>query len=316
MNIDRVGVVGCGAIGSLYAAHLAREVEVWAFVRRDEHAAALNRDGLTVSGSASFQSSLNATNDPEEFPDCDLGIVATKATQTGNAFPPVADKFNDGAVYSSENGLGAEEIIFDHTEGYVIRGTTFMSGTRHTDTHVEYELVEASWMGPYEPSETPYEWVETAAELIERSGLKVEALRDARPAQWSKLIFNASVNSVSALTELPHAPHFADRDEFSGLGHLLKDLVDEGKHVANELGIELHDDPWEMNKKGAQTSHPPSMLYDVSNRYKTENEFLSGAIAKKARDAGIEAPLHTALFRLIKGKEDSWEWEQETMHDL
>lgn len=310
MDLDRVGIIGCGAIGSLYAAHLSRKAEVWAFVRREEHARVLNEQGLTVSGSNSFEADLNATTDPAEFPSCDLGIVSTKATQTKTAFPPVGDKFSGGAVYSSENGLGAEEIIFDNTDGYVIRGNTFMSGTRHTDTHVEYELVEASWLGPYEPSETPFEWVESAADLINESGLEAEALRDARPAQWAKIIFNASVNSVSALTGLPHSPHFAQTNDFGDLGHLLEDLVDEGRNVANELGIELDHDPWEMNKKGAQTNHPTSMLQDVRNQYETENEFLSGAIARKAREAGTKAPLHESIYRLINGVEAGWEWDR------
>jgi ketopantoate reductase len=40
--MKKVCIIGCGAIGSLYAAHLARVAEVWAFVRREDHAAALN----------------------------------------------------------------------------------------------------------------------------------------------------------------------------------------------------------------------------------------------------------------------------------
>src|SRR5208283_2344372 len=114
------------------------------------------------------------------------------------------------------------------------------------------------------------------------SGLKAEALQDARPAQWSKLIFNASVNSISALTELPHSPHFAAETHFSDLGHLLHDLIDEGRTVAAAVGIELHDDPWAMNCLGARTNHPPSMLYDIRHRQSTEVDFLCGAIAREA----------------------------------
>jgi ketopantoate reductase len=143
--------------------------------------------------------------------------------------------------------------------------------------------------------------------------LKAEALRDARPAQWSKLIFNASVNAVSALTELPHSPHFAAETEFSDLGHMLHALIQEGKTVAAALGIELHEDPWAMNCIGAQTNHPPSMLYDVRHRLPTEVDFLGGAIASEAQRAGISAPLHTALYRLIKAKEASWNWKNENV---
>jgi 2-dehydropantoate 2-reductase len=306
--MKRVCIIGCGAIGSLYAAHLARVkgVEVWAFVRRPEHARALNQHGLRVSGTHDFTAKLQATADPKELPACELGIVASKATQTEEAFARVGSHFDKGAILSAQNGLGCEEVIAKHTKGYVLRGTTFMSGTRHSDTHVQYELDTATWLGPFEPTNTPFALVKEAAELLIAGGLKAEALQDCKPAQWSKLIFNASVNSVSALTELPHCPAFADERSPAVLGHLLHALIEEGKRVAAGLGVQLHDDPWEMNKIGAQTNHPPSMLYDIQRKNPTEVDFLGGAIAREAKRAGLSAPLHTALSALIKGKEAAW----------
>ena len=311
VRMKRVCVVGCGSIGSLYAAHLARVTEVWAFVRREEHASALNREGLRVSGKHEFRVSLKATNRPDDLPDCDLAIVATKATQVGESISRVGKRFDRGAVISAQNGLGSEEIIAAHTRGQVIRGTTFMSGTRHGDTHVQYELDTATWLGPFEPRSTPYGLVEEAARLIASSGLEAEALPDARPAQWSKLIFNASVNAVSALTGLPHSLHFADESKFAALGHLLHELIDEGKRVAAAAAIELREDPWTMNKIGALTNHPTSMLYDIRHQLPTEIEFLSGAIAREAVRAGVDAPLHTALYRLLKAREVSWGFADE-----
>ncbi len=310
----RVCIIGCGAIGSLYAAHLARVAEVYAFVRRRDHAEALNQHGLRVSSTSpahNFTAKLQASANARELPQFDLGIVACKATQTEEAFAPVGRLFDKGAVISAQNGLGSEEIIAAHTRGWVIRGTTFMSGTRHSDTHVQYELDTATWIGPFEPRGTPYSAVQQAAELIVAGGLKAEALKDARPAQWSKLIFNSSVNAASALTELPHSPHFSAEREFSDLGHLLHALIEEGKNVAAAAGVELHEDPWEMNKIGAQTNHPPSMLYDIRRHLPTEIDFLCGAIAREAQRAGVPAPLHTAMYRLIKAKEASWVFSDE-----
>jgi 2-dehydropantoate 2-reductase len=309
--MKKVCIIGCGAIGSLYAAHLARVAEVWALVRRPEHAQALNRDGLRVSGTHEFSVNFRATTEPREIPECDFGIVATKATQVKESFRLAGSRFDNGAVLSAQNGLGSEEIIAALTRGYVIRGTTFMSGTRHSDTHVQYELDTPTWMGPFEATGTPFQVVLEAADLIASGGLKAQALEDARPAQWSKLIFNASVNGVSALTGLPHSPYFADEMNFSDLGHLLHDLIDEGKRVAQGAGIHLHEDPWEMNKLGAMTNHPPSMLNDVRHRLTTEVEFLSGAIAREAERAGVAAPLHTTVYRLIKGKEAAWSFHDE-----
>ncbi len=315
--MTKILIVGAGAIGSLYAAHLARVAEVWVFARRPEHAQNINQRGIRVTGRNEFHTHLKATVDPRDLPEFDFGIVATKASQIREAFAPVAHRFAQGAVLSAQNGLGSEEVIAElMPSGYVIRGTTFMSGTRFADDHVHYELNTATWMGPFEPTHTPFELVEKLATLINASGLKAEALRDARPAQWSKLIFNASVNSVAALTELPHSPHFATEASFSDLGHLLHQLIEEGRTVATALGIVLHEDPWAMNCLGARTNHPPSMLYDIRHRLPTEVDFLGGAIAREAQRAGVPAPLHTALYRLIKAKEASWTWKNENVLEV
>ena len=310
----KILIVGAGAIGSLYAAHLARVAEVWVLARRPEHARSLNQHGIRVTGRNEFHVELKATTDLHDLTEFDFGIVATKASQTWEAFAPVAHLFPRGAVLSAQNGLGSEEVMAGvMPAGYVIRGTTFMSGTRFADDHVHYELDTATWMGPFEPTDTPFELVDELATLMNASGLKAEALGDARPAQWSKLIFNASVNSVAALTELPHSPHFAAEAQFSDLGNLLHALIEEGMTVAGALGIQLHEDPWVMNCIGAQTNHPPSMLSDIRNKQLTEVDYLGGAIAREAERVGGPAPLHTALYRLIKAKEASWKWTRENV---
>ena len=186
MRMKRVCIVGCGAIGSLYAAHLARVAEVWALVRREDHAQALNREGLRVSGKHDFHVSLKAVICADDLPSFDLGIIATKATQVEDSIVDIGKHFDRGVVISAQNGLGSEEIIAKYTAGQILRGTTFMSGTRHSDTHVQYELDTATWLGPFEPRGTPFSLVKEAADLIIASGLKAEALQDARPAQWSK----------------------------------------------------------------------------------------------------------------------------------
>src|SRR3984893_16319611 len=127
--MNRVCIIGCGAIGSLYAAHLARVAEVWALVRRKDHADALNREGLRVSGTHNFSVKLKATTDPEDLPDFDLGIVATKATQVEESIRDAGKRFDGGAVISAQNGLGSEEIIAAHKRSPGITGTRFLNAT-------------------------------------------------------------------------------------------------------------------------------------------------------------------------------------------
>jgi 2-dehydropantoate 2-reductase len=181
-----------------------------------------------------------------------------------------------------------------------------MSGTKHSDTHVEYILDTPTWLGPYR--ETPYERVQELARLLVDSGLEAEALPDLRPAQWSKLIFNATVNGVAALTGLPHDAHFAAEEGDSDLGHLVHALVDEGQRVAAAAEVELHDDPWEMNvlatKRGS--AHHPSMLEDVKARRPTEVELINGALVREAERHRVDAPLQNAVYRLVVAREASY----------
>lgn len=304
--IERVCVIGAGSIGSLFAGHLAQVAEVSVLTRRCEHAEALNRDGLRVTGRSSLHADLTATADPDELEPFDLGIVATKANGLEAAAASLEGRFPDALVMTTLNGLGAEEVVRAHGGWSLVSAVTFMTGTKHSDTEVEYVLDTATWMGPYE--DTPLERVEEVGELVRRSGLKAEVFPDLRSAQWSKLIFNATVNSVAALTGLPHDHHFADEDEPGDLGHLVHGLVEEGKAVAAAAGIDLHEDPWEMNVYATHrgSAHYPSMLEDVVARRPTEIDLITGSLIREAGKHGVPVPLHTALYRLVKAKEASW----------
>jgi len=304
--IERVCVVGAGVIGSLYAAHLSRVADTWVLTRRPEHARALEEHGLRVSGRAEFTATLRASHDPDEIPDFDVGIVATKGTGLDEAASSLEGRFASATIVTVQNGLGAEAIVRSHGDWPLVSGVTFMSGTRHEDTHVEYILDTETWLGPYE--RTPTATVEALAELLRRSGLKARAFDDLRPAQWSKLIFNATVNAVAALTGLPHDAHFAAEEEADDLGHLVRALMDEGKAVAAAAGVELHEDPWEMNVLATRrgSAHYPSMLEDVEARRPTEIELITGALVREAERLGVAVPLHSALLRLIRAKEASW----------
>ena len=299
--MTRVCVAGAGTIGSLFAAHLARVADVSVLTRREEHARTLNEGGLRVTGRADFTAVIHASVDPAEL-DAELVIVACKGSDLEPLAQRLSGHFPGATVMTVQNGLGAEEVVARHGDWPLLSAVTFMSGTRHGDAHVEYVLDTATWIGPYRAT-TPAD-ARTVAELIVASGLEAEAFDDLRPAQWSKLIFNATVNTVAALTGLPHDHHFAE----GMLGDLVHALVDEGKAAAAGAGVELWEDPWEMNvlatKRGHR--HSPSMLEDVKAHQVTEIDLITGSLVREAARSGIPVPLHTALYALVKGKEASY----------
>ena len=112
----RVCVVGCGAVGSLFAAALAQveDVEVWAYDLDQAHVDAINEHGLRITGAGELTGEVRATTDAGELPPCDFGIVAVKSMFTDAALAATAHAFGDGAVCSVQNGAGNEELIARH----------------------------------------------------------------------------------------------------------------------------------------------------------------------------------------------------------
>ena len=303
----KIAVVGCGAVGSLFAANLAQldDVEVWAYDLAQDHVDAINTQGLRLSGAGEVVGQLRATSDPAELPACDFGIVATKSMHTEAAIAACARAFAGGAVCSVQNGVGNEEAIAEHVDR-VIRGTTFPAGRIVEPGHVQWDVKGETTIGPYEPKPAPMEEVSRLAEACTRAGLPTAAVADARGPQWRKLIFNAATNPVGALTRLSHG-RVCERPP---LRRLVTGLVDEGKAVVSAQGIELDADPEELIDHAAKPEvaydHKASMLQDVEARRKTEIDYLNGGIVRFGREHGVPTPLNEMITALVKGLEASW----------
>ena len=303
----RICVVGCGAVGSLFAAGLAQldDVEVWAYDLAREHVDAINQEGLRISGAGELVGRLRATAEPGEVPPCDFGIVATKAMHTSAAVAAIAPAFSGGAVASVQNGLGNEEAIAEHVER-VIRGTTFPAGQVVEPGHVRWDVRGDTTLGPFEPQPAPADAIERLADACTRAGMPSHAVADARGPQWRKVIFNAATNPLGALTGLTHG-RVCERPD---LRSLVTKLVDEGKAVAAAQEIELDDDPERLidhaARKDVAYDHKASMLQDVEARRQTEIDYLNGGIARFGGGLGVPTHLNEAVWALVKGLEASW----------
>jgi 2-dehydropantoate 2-reductase len=303
----RICVVGCGAVGALFAANLAQldDVEVWAYDVWQEHVDAINADGLAIGGAGTVVGRMRATTDAAEVPACDFGIVATKSMHTAGAVEAVAHAFRDAAVCSVQNGVGNEEAIA-HSVERVIRGTTFPAGKVVAPGRVQWDVKGDTTIGPFEPRPASMAEIERLADACTRAGMPTHAVADARGPQWRKLIFNAATNPIGALTGLTHGRVCED----PGLRSLVSALVDEGKAVAEAQSIELDADPEELIDYAARPDvaydHKASMLQDVEARRQTEIEFLNGGVARFGREHGVPTPLNDAVAALIRGVERSW----------
>jgi 2-dehydropantoate 2-reductase len=304
----RVCVVGCGAVGSLFAANLATldDVEVWAFDLARDHVDAINRAGLRLTGAGEVVGRPTATADPGAIPACDFGIVATKAMHTDAAIAATAHAFAGGCVATVQNGIGNEEVLARHVDR-VIRGTTFPAGKVVEPGVVQWDVKGDTTFGPFEDRPAPFDQVQVLADACTRGGMPTSAVPDARGPQWRKVIFNAATNPLGALTGLTHG-RVCERPDLRALASR---LVDEGKAVAAAQGIELDADPEELIDYAARPDvaygHKASMLQDVEARRATEVDYLNGGISDFGTRLAVPTPIHDAIWALVKGVEAAWQ---------
>ena len=301
----RVAVIGCGAIGSLYAAHLARvaDVEVWAVDPNAEHVAAIERSGLRVTGLADFVAPVRAVTSAAALPVCELAVVATKAAHTRDAVAAARHAIADATVASLQNGLGNEEVVADVVPK-VARGSIVLAGHVTGPGVVNLDGLGDTWLGPFEPSPAPGAEIAVLAALLTEGGLPSHALADARGPQWTKVVFNSATSPLSALTGLTVGQVCTD----AGLREQVERLIDEALAVCAVSGIELTSDPRHSVDEAIEVAfhHKPSMLQDVLARRVTEVDVLNGGIAAEGRRVGVPTPGHDAMVALVRGLEASW----------
>jgi 2-dehydropantoate 2-reductase len=281
----RICIVGCGAIGSLLAARVTG-AEVWGY-----DVAPIDRllvDGASVD--------IAVRRDANEIPRCDVGLVATKATQTEAAIETTKHLFD--VACSVQNGIGSEEVLARHVPR-VIRGVTMIAGHVIAPGEVVLDADGPTWLGPFEPKPASREEIDALAGAI-----GAHALEDARGAQWTKLLFNASTNPLAALTRLTHG----ELCDVPALRAQITALVNEGRAVADALGITLPSDPDELISRAAHDNHrhKPSMLQDALARRATEIAALNGGIVREGAAVGVPTPLHAAITALIIGMETGY----------
>jgi 2-dehydropantoate 2-reductase len=304
-DMVRVAVLGCGAIGSLYAAHLARVpgVEVWAVDPWAEHVAAIAAQGLRVRGQADFVAPVHAVMTADALPACDFGIVATKSMHTRSAVRSAAHALQGAAVVSVQNGLGNEEVVAEQVTR-VIRGSIVTAGAVTQPGVVRYDAPGDSWFGPFEPSPASAQEIAELAGLLTEGGLTTHALADARGPQWTKVVFNAATSPLSALTGLTVGQVCTD----PGLRTQVDRLIAEALAVCAASNVVLTRDPADSVAEAIAEAfwHRPSMLQDVLARRATEVDVLNGGIAAQGRAVAVPTPGHDAMVALVRGLESSW----------
>ncbi|MFV0278543.1 MAG: ketopantoate reductase family protein [Parahaliea sp.] len=300
-----VSVVGCGAIGSLYAAHLTAlpDVDVWVYDPNAQLIDAVKSHGLAVSGLADLRATVNATSDPAQLPPSDFGLIACKVQHTRAAISSTAHAFEHGAVCSLQNGIASDEVLYEYNPS-VISSSIYLGGRLVLPGTVELDTTGIGWIGCYRPFPDGADRLTRLSTLLTAAGLETRCHDNILGVKWSKLIFNCAANPVCALTGLTFGRVFGD----SALRELVLALAREGIEVAAGSGITLSEDPVTLLEKAHREAfnHIPSMLNDVLHKRPTEIDALNGSLAQAGNSAGLSCTMNAHITALIKGLEASW----------
>ncbi|MDF2629127.1 MAG: panE 1 [Symbiobacteriaceae bacterium] len=289
----RVGILGAGALGSLFAYYLSSRTsaEVW-LLARSPVPAEVSVEGL---GSAP----VHVVNGPAAEP-VDLLVVMVKACATAEAVRWAAGAVGPGTVaLTLQNGLGNAEALAEALgPGRVLAGTTAQGATLLGPGVVRHGGAGATYLAPWAPGGLASEMAPRVAALLAEAGLPATVADDPRPLIWAKLAINCGINALTALLRVPNG-ELLNRP---GACRLMEAAAREAGAVARAAGVVLPEDPVERVRQVARATgaNRSSMLQDVERGRRTEIDAINGAVAERGRALGVPAPVNETLADLVR----------------
>lgn len=303
-----VAIIGAGAMGALFGAHLAEAggdpllVDVApAVVER------LRADGVTVRrGSEARRVPLRATTDPSREPTADVLVLFVKSYATDAALLLAAPLIGDETlVLSLQNGWGnADRVASVVPRERVFVGVTYHSGTLVEPGVVDHTAVGRTYLGPITAGATG--GAERIRDALVAAGLEAHVDEAILERVWRKLVLNAAANPIAALTGLRAGALVEVPEVLAVIEGLAREVVAVGRSGGHDLDVDealadVHD---LLVKAGPATS---SMRQDVEARRRTEVDVMNGAVLQAAAEAGVDVPLNRVIHSLIKGYEAALE---------
>ena len=305
----KIGIVGVGAMGCVYAALMADAGnEVWAIDTWRTHIDAIASDGLRLEGASGDRTvAIGATSDPATVGPCDLVIIATKAAQVEAAATGARALLGpETPVLTIQNGLGsAAKVARILGQEHVVIGVVGGFGASIVAPgHAHHNGMELVRLGEANGAVTPR--LKRIAAVWQGAGFTVKCFDDIDQLVWEKLVCNVCFSGTATLTGLTVGEIIADADAWP----IASGCAREAYQVAHVKGIRLDfDDPVAYVRDfGAKIPGArPSMLLDHLAGRRSEIDAINGAIPPEALALGLEAPYNTLVSALVRAKESGFD---------
>jgi 2-dehydropantoate 2-reductase len=301
----KIAIVGCGAMGSVYAGLFASAGhEVWAIDRWAEHVEAMKKNGLRLEGKSGDRTvKVNATTQAKDAGPCDLVVLATKAMHVAAAAESVKALLGkDTPVLSVQNGLGGPETAAGilGRERVMVGVVGGFGASMKGPGHAHHNGMELVRLGEFGGPITPR--LKKVEETWAGAGFKVKVFDDIDQLIWEKLICNCAYSGPCGLMEYTIKQVLDDAD----MSKVSAACASEGFAVAKAKGVKLDfSDPVAYVRDfGAKIPNSrPSVLLDLMAGRKSEIDVINGSITRVGKQVGVAAPVNETITALVKAKE-------------
>ena len=297
----RVAVVGAGALGSYYAALLARAGHEVTLLARAAHLPALRATGVVLRSGVhgDVAVAVPATDRPEAIGAVDLVLVCVKTYDLDAAaahLPPLLGA--ETVVLPLQNGVEATERLAQVVgPAPVLYGATYVAATRETPGVVRHSGGERLVFG--EPTGGLSGRTTRLVEAFRSAGIAGEALPDGRAALWEKFAVVCATGGVLALTRLPAGPVLACPETRAFMGATVAEAAAVGRAAGVALPVDYAEGVLPMLDR-----YPPwgksSMLTDLEAGRRLELEAITGVAVRLGREHGVATPANAAIYAVLK----------------
>jgi len=303
--MSRVAIVGCGAMGSVYAGLMASAGhEVFGITGWPDHAEAMQRNGLRVEGASGDRVvAVRGSTTTDGIGPVDLVVIATKAFDVEEAARGVPPLLGPSTVVQTiQNGLGSAELVApivgpDRLAVGVVGG---FGASMRGPGHAHHNGMEMIRFGAY--AGLPRDRLAASAGIWESAGFKVALFDDLEQMVWEKLIMNVAFSGTTCVTGMTIGQVMADPDAWK----VARGCAEEAVAVARASGIRLDvGDPIEHVRKlgGKIPDARPSMLLDHLEKRRAEIDAINGSIPRLGARLGVPTPVNETVVAILKARE-------------
>ncbi|MGA3244586.1 MAG: 2-dehydropantoate 2-reductase [Bacteroidota bacterium] len=297
----RFVIMGSGGIGGFFGARLAHAGEdVW-FIARGNHLAAMKKDGLRINSTGgNFTIPPGTmTDDVASIGQADVVLFCVKSYDTESAARQLIPILHDSSlIIPLQNGVDNEDKIRKVIpRGDVYGGVAYISSRITAPGEItEVGGFQRIVFGPQGPAINLN--ASRVHEAFLHAGIKSQLQDDITKELWRKLIFIASMGSLTALSRLTHGDILANQRMVS----LMFDAMREVQAVAWKLGVDVEpvDEPRVLEGlKRFSDDTRSSMYFDLAAGKPMEVEALNGTVVRLGEQLGVPTPIHRVIYSVL-----------------